>query len=59
MQLVIFIKTPKVHRLSVRNLDTGNIAETVKTKRPKHRLVVQNAQLLYHGVDVFNLYILL
>lgn len=32
--LVIFIKTPKVHRLSVRNLGTGNIAET---KRPKYR----------------------
>ena len=36
-QMVIFIKTPKVHRLSVRNLGTGNIAESVKTKRPMHR----------------------
>ena len=66
---------PKVHRLSIRNLGTGNITETVKTKGLSIVSVLQHynnkkyvfaqlevvhfAQLLYHGVDVFNLYILL
>lgn len=38
--MVFFIKTPKVHRLSVHNLGTGNIAETAKTKRPKHNFYI-------------------